>query len=253
MRMFPFALAIALAPLASLAASFEATMQRSQRAALGVPVSGVVAKVEARGGQVVQRGAVLIALDATPFEAAVEAAQAEVTRQGTRRAEAQRDYKQAKELYERTVLSTVDLENARNQATRGEADYRHAQAQLKKAKYDLAQSRITAPYDAVVLSVHAHEGETILSQLEARPLVTIAAHGGYLAVARVAPDRAAGLQVDRPATVAVSGKDYAGKLTSVSLEQGREARGEAMYRVEVTFSAPEGAVAVGQSGRIEVP
>ncbi len=244
------ALAVLLLPLTSLAASLDATIQRAQLVSLGMPVTGIVGRVDARAGQIVPKGTLLMALKPDSFEAAVEAAQADVTLKATRRAEAQRDYKQAKELYDRTVLSTVELENAKNNATRADAAWRHAQAVLKKTKVDLANSRIEAPFDAIVLKVDARAGEAIVSQIESRPLVTVAAAGEFLAVARAAPDRVTAFTVDKPATVTVAGKNYAGKVAAVTLDQ---LKGEAMYRVEVEFAAPEGTVAVGQSARIEVP
>lgn len=248
--MRPVAFALLLLPSITMAASLDATVQRAQKVALGTPVSGIVGRVEVRPGQTVAKGALLVALRADPFDAAVEAAQADVALKATRRAEAQRDYKQAKELYDRTVLSTVDLENAKNHATRAEAAYRYAQAVLKKAKVDLANSRIEAPFDAVVLNVDVRAGESMVSQIESRPLVTIAAKGEFLAVARATPDKVVAFAVDKPATATVAGKDYAGTVVAVALEQ---AKGETAYRIEVSFTAPEGTVAVGQSGRISVP
>jgi len=250
MRLAALVLSLLFVPLAAGAATLEGSVQRAQQVALGMPVSGVVGRVEVRAGQTAAKGALLVALQPDPFEAAVEAAQADVAAKATRRAEAQRDYKQAKELYDRTVLSTVELENAKNHATRADAAWRHAQAMLKKVKVDLANSRIAAPFDAIVLNVAVQPGESIVSGIESRPLVTVAAKGEYLAVARAKPDKVGAFVVDMPATVTVAGKDYAGTIVAVTLEQGK---GEADYRIDVRFMAPEGAVAVGQSGRIDVP
>jgi len=250
MKSVVFILLLLLVPFSSGAATLDGTVQRAQQVSLGMPVSGVVSRVEARAGQTVAKGALLVTLQPDPFEAAVEAAQADVAAKATRRAEAQRDYKQAKELYDRTVLSAVELENAKNHATRADAAWRHAQAMLKKAKVDLANSRIAAPFDAIVLNVAVQPGESIVSGIESRPLVTVAAKGEYLAVARVKPDKVGAFVVDKPSTVTVAGKDFPGTIVAVTLEQGK---GEADYRIDVRFTAPEGTVAVGQSGRIDVP
>ena len=250
--MKPVALVFGLliAPVSVFAASLDARIERAHQVTLGVPVTGIIGRVDAKAGQTVPKGTLLVALKPEPFEAAVEAAQAQVTLTVTRRSEAQRDYKQAKELYDRTVLSTVDLENAKNQATRADAEWRHAQAMLKKAKVDLSNSRIEAPFDAVVLKVDARAGETVVNQIEPRPLVTVAAKNEFLAAGRVTPDRVAAFPVDKPATVTVAGNNYSGKVVAQSLDSTKD---ETFYRVEVQFSAPDGTVAPGQSGRIDVP
>lgn len=236
--------------LSAHAAGFDATVHWSNRVELGLPVSGVVRSVDAEAGAAVKRGQRLLALDETPFKAAVQRAEAEVVRTRLDREEAQRDHGQAQELYDRKVLSTVELENARNRSARAAAAHRAAQARLAQAQYDLRHSALTAPFDGWVLEVRVRAGESVISTLESRVLVVLAADGEYEARALVPADVLDTLQVGRPANVTVAGKTYAGKVRFLGLEPAAEKGNRPQYELRVAFSAPE-PLRAGTPARVE--
>lgn len=238
-------------PSYALAASFDATVQWAKKVTLSMPVSGVVDVVSAEAGTRVAKGHVLVALRRAPFKAKVDQAKARVTRLVADRREATRDYKQAQELYDRTVLSMVELENAKLKVTRARAALKGARARLALATIDLRDSRIAAPFDAWVLTVHAQPGQTVVSTLEARPLVVLAAQGEYVANAWLAADALEKLKVGQSATVTVSGKRYQGRIKSIGLEPAAEQGGDGKYAVSVLFNAPDTRLPAGQSARVE--
>ena len=96
----------------AFAAPYDANVHFAHRIILSVPVSGEINQVNVKAGQAVNAGDILIALDKTPFEVAVIQAQAAVTTHATEQREAERDFEQLQELYDRGVLSTVELENS---------------------------------------------------------------------------------------------------------------------------------------------
>ena len=112
------------------AAAYDANIHFAHRITLSVPVTGEIQQVNIKAGQAIRTGDVLIALDKTPFEAAVVQAQSAVTTHATEKRETGRDFEQLKELYERGVLSKVELEN-------GELSFERA-----KAAYDAAQTAL---------------------------------------------------------------------------------------------------------------
>lgn len=221
------------------AAGYDATVAFARRVELGVPVSGVVKTVAVSPGDRATEGQVLLALDDTPFKADFEQARAD-------RDEAVRDYKQAKQLYDRTVLSTVELENARLKSVR-------AQARFTQAQYLLAQSRITAPFDAWILEVRAQPGQSIVSSLDAKPLLVLAAQGEYLARARIAGSALEKFRIGRDAKVSVAGKSFAGKVQSLALEPLAGKDGDGMHEVAVVFQAPGVVLRVGSPATLELP
>lgn len=228
------------------AADYAATVHFARRVELGLAVSGVVERVEARPGHRVPKDQLLVALETTPFQAAVEQAEAEVARAAAAHTEAARDYRQARELYDRTMLSAVELENAKLAEHRASADLKRARARLRQARYELAHSALRAPFDAWVLEVRAQPGQSVVNTLAAAPLVVLAAYGEFEARTRVPPDVLEGLRVGQAATVGVGGRRYPGSVQGVGLEpvDGNT------YEVRVVFTAEERLLA-GTSARVE--
>lgn len=237
----------------AMAADWDATVQWSRRVELGPPVSGVVMRVNAEVGQRVNKNDLLLALEETPFRAALQAAQAELTRRELELKEAQRDAQQAKELYDRTVLSTVELENAQWKLTRAEAARQRARAELEQARYRLRVSSLRAPFDAYVLSRQVEAGQSIVAELNAPALLVLVAAGEYLAKAVVPVERATGLKSGQSLTVRVDNERFGGKVKSVGLEPVQSASGkDGGYELHVVFESNK-LLRAGQPAKLEFP
>ena len=215
----------------------DASVQWARRVELGLGASGVVKTVTIEAGARAAKGQVLVALDDTPFKATFEQARAD-------RDEAARDYQQARQLYERTVLSAVELENAKHKSVRAQARFTHAQ-------YALAQSRIEAPFDAWVLEVRAQPGQQVVSKLESRPLVVLAAAGEYLARLRVPSATADRLKLGQAVNVSVGGKRYAGRIHALTIEPAG-GKSEGQHDLAVYFQAGE-MLRPGRAAVVELP
>lgn len=94
------------------AAGYDASVVFGRRVELGLPVSGMVKTVNVMTGQSVAAGQTLMALDDILFVALVAEAEAGLVRSRADQTVAARDYQQAHQLYERALLSNVELENA---------------------------------------------------------------------------------------------------------------------------------------------
>ena len=249
MRTFAFALTLVAAP--AYAVDYDAVIDWSQRVALSTVVSGVVVEVNAVPGQVVEKGAVLVRFNDTPFKAEVAQAQAQVAMSKVSFAEAQRDLKQAEELYARTVLSTVELENAKHKFARALAAQRSAQAALMAADYRLREASIRAPFAALVLKRQVEVGQGVVANLEAAPLVTLARRGEYVAVVAV-PESALGrVTLGAQAAVRVGDQRYTGSVQAMALEPSGKA-GAATYEARVVFKS-DALLRAGQAARVELP
>lgn len=228
------------------AADLDGVLQWSRRTELAMPVSGVVASVAAQAGERVPKGAVLLSLDAVPFAAAVRQAEAQRTLRQVEHSEAVRDAKQAQDLYNRTVLSTVELENAKNKLTRAEAGLKDAGAALEKARYRQRVSTLRAPFDAVILSRHAEPGQSIAAELKSPVLFVIAASGEYTVQARASAERAAVLKVGQEVMVKIAGKTHNARVQAVTHDPGS---GQEPFVVEAVFTTGE-TLHAGRSARI---
>lgn len=236
----------------AIAAEWDATVHWAGKVALGTPVSGVVQRVETEAGDVVKKGQALLTLEETPFVANVQQAEAAALRARLTRDEAKRDLAQAEELYARTVLSTVELENAKLKFGRTDADVKQAEAELARARYELRQSTLRAPFDALVLERAAEPGQSVAANLEPPVLFVLVRRGEYLATARVPIDVAANIKPGQAATVVVNGQRFAGKLKAAGLEAVKDVR-ETVYEVTVIFKAGDTLLRAGQPAKIVLP
>ena len=249
MRTFAFALTLVAVP--AYAADYDAVIDWSQRVALSSVVSGVVAEVNAMPGQAVEKGAVLVRFDDTPFKAEVAQAQAQVAMGKVSFAEAQRDLKQAEELYARTVLSTVELENAKHKFARAQAAQRSAQAALMNAEYHLREASLRAPFAALVLKRQVEVGQGVVANLEAAPLVTLVRQGEYVAIVALPESALARVTIGTQAAVRVGDQRYTGSVQSLGLEATGKA-GAATYEARVVFKS-DALLRAGQAARVELP
>jgi RND family efflux transporter MFP subunit len=234
---------------AAVAGDIDARIEWSRRTELAMPVSGVVASVPVNAGDRVAKGQLLLALDAAPFSAALHEAEAQLASRKTERDEAARDARQAQELFDRTVLSVVELENAKNKLTRAEAGMKRATAALELARYRLRVSALHAPFEARILNRRAETGQSVTAELNPPVLLVIAAAGEYLAQARVASERVAGLRPGQAATVSAGGKQYPAQIRAIAHDPSG---GKDPYVLDVAFASSE-TLHAGQPARISLP
>lgn len=238
----------AFAPFAH-AEALPAQVHYAERIEMGAAVGGVVASVTVEPGDVVKKGEVLLTLDPAPFQAAVQEAQAVLTRREVVQQRAMRDYRQAQELYDRTVLSTMGLQDAEMQASDAYAALLAARAALTQAQYRLQESVLRAPFDGVVLARSAEPGQAIAGR-EGATLLTLALRGEYLAVATIPPARLASLAPGTRTHIAVGGATYTGTIQASDPSSPSDCAGPPALRV--LFQTPS-ALQAGQPATIELP
>ena len=120
--------------------------------------------VIAIGAEALDRVAVgleLVEIDPLQAEVAVERAVAAVTRAESELALAKSNFDRRASLAERGVASTSVLEDAENARKVGMAAQRDANAELKRARDDLAKKTIRAPFDGVLRSFDVDVGEYV--------------------------------------------------------------------------------------------
>ncbi|HEB59743.1 MAG TPA: efflux RND transporter periplasmic adaptor subunit [Gammaproteobacteria bacterium] len=234
---------------AATAETLDARLHWLQRVPLGTPVSGVIAEVTAVAGQRVQKGEVLLRLDARPLQARVTGLEAERIARAHDHDEARRELERTRELYERTLLADRDLTLAKIALSGAEAVLKTAEAQLAQAQWTLQYSRIQAPFDARVVRRNAEPGQTVISNLQAEPLLVVARAGAMLARAMVDGERVARLKPGQAINVSVAGQSYHGSLQRVGLEPEADGR----YAVDVQFDTGGQLLRAGLPARIELP
>jgi RND family efflux transporter MFP subunit len=213
------AAAVLLIPLAALTAratEHTAVLAWSQNVELSTPLSGIVASVQVTPGQRVDTGALLLGLDPTPYKAQVAEARAETERLTEEEADAKRELARAQELYARTVTATTELDAARLKQARATAALAAAQARLERARWQLAQTEVRAPFPALILERRAEPGMAIAAQCQPPTLFRIARADEMIVRARLTPKQAASVRPGMRAEVSIGGKSHRGTVRSVN-------------------------------------
>lgn len=236
---------------AAMAGDFPATLQWSQRVELSPRVSGIVREVEVSVGDRVRKGQSLLALDAVLYEARVAESHAAVARCAEEVADARRDLGRTQELYDRTVIATSELDQARLRHDRAKAQLDAAQARLKAEQKNLADSRLRAPFDAVVVARLAEPGQHAAVGLQPQPLLALAKAGEMAARFRVPADRIGALKAGQPATVVLGKQEYPARLRTLGLEPVRDKDGAA-YEAEAVFKVQE-LLRAGMAATVRLP
>lgn len=127
-----------------------AVVEATEETQLSFQVPGKLAKLNVREGIDVKKGDVLARLERRNFANEVNQAQAEFDR-------ANGDYKRAQSLAKQNVVSASQLEQLYSQREM-------ASVQLDRARKNLEDTDLRAPYDAVVARVHVENFENINTQ-----------------------------------------------------------------------------------------
>jgi RND family efflux transporter MFP subunit len=210
----------ALAAMTSLAiaAEYPATLDWSGRVNLTLPVSGVLETVVAQAGQVVKKGELLANLEPTLFKAAVAEVRADLDRLTEEQLDARRDLDRVQELYTRTVASTTELDAAKLRHARASASLAATQARLERARRQLADSELRAPFDAVVLQRHGEPGLVISSPCQPATVFTVARSNEMVARVALTAEQAAGVRFPGQADVVIGERVLNAELRALTVD-----------------------------------
>jgi RND family efflux transporter MFP subunit len=245
-----FALMTLLSPTL-WAAEYQATLQWSHRVELSTRASGTVKAVNVEVGDVVSKGEVLLALDNTAFAAAVDQVRAESARLKAQAEEDKRELDRVTELHDRTVASTVELDQARLAEIRSSSLLAEAQARLIQMQKNLDDTVIRAPFDGIVIGRQVEPGQTVVTQLQRDMLLVLAKSGEMIARFSVSLPDIDRLKVGQQGKVAVNKVQYRGKVKSLGLEPIASKDGP-VYVADVLFSTAD-ALRAGARATVTVP
>lgn len=225
-------LAALIAPIASIAQATDVNGRLSWADVIrvSVPVSGVVDALPVRPGAQVGKGALLVRIDQRPFEDRLAAAVA--NRDGLVRAaaEAARDAKRVQALYDRTVASDSERQEALIKKEQASAQLKDAKAMVALRRWQRGHTEVLAPFPARVLAVDVAPGETISSRLQPPVLLRIARSDKFDARIDVSAEQAANLKLGQKLAVIVGGTQVEGKIVAIAADKPATA---AAYQVAV--------------------
>jgi HlyD family secretion protein len=147
---------------------------------LGFRTGGQVAEVLVEQGESIEEGEVLARLDTTELEFAVAQAEATVSAQEARLRQLENPVResdiraaeaaQAQVVAAESALEELDAGPSADELAAARATLRQAQVGLEQALYHLDGAELVAPFDGLVATVHARNGEMITGM---QPMVTV--------------------------------------------------------------------------------
>jgi RND family efflux transporter MFP subunit len=159
--------------LAGICLGSAGTLWAAERVELTTRVSGVVETVLVKPGQRVKKGAVLLRLDKTVLQAQLDEATAEQALAQADEEDAKRELERAKELFDRTVSSTSELEASTLRHARAKAALSRANARRVIAKKNLSDAELKAPFEGVVNSIPGGPGTVVTADCQPKALVIL--------------------------------------------------------------------------------
>jgi multidrug efflux system membrane fusion protein len=135
-------------------------------------VTGQLSAIHFTEGQEVKKGAPLFILDARPFEAALQQAEAVLARDTAQAKNAQSQRVRYEDLFKRGLIPRDQYETQMATATALESTLAADQAQIENAKLNLQYTKIVAPISGRTGSLNVHQGDLIRAN-DTTPLVVI--------------------------------------------------------------------------------
>src|SRR5919197_1414398 len=154
---------------------------------VGSQISGRIKSLNADFNSQVKKGDLIANIDPELFDAALEqarantaAAKGELTAAEIKVADAQRQYRRAKSLAERSLIARAELhaalvtmQSARAAVAAARGRLAQNRAQLHQAEVNLAYTKIFSPIDGVVISRNVDVGQTVAASLSAPTLFVL--------------------------------------------------------------------------------
>ncbi|HBV95460.1 MAG: hypothetical protein JL50_02305 [Peptococcaceae bacterium BICA1-7] len=217
-------------------------------AKLAPRVTGRVVSVNARVGQRVAQGEVLLTIDQSDYQTALRVAEANLSAARANSIQAETGYENAKANYGRTeelfnqgAVSQSQLEKARGEYAMAETAYKSNQAQiaqcqaaLDKAVNDFESTVVRAPFAGVVAQRLTDMGELVSQQT---PVYTLIQDRPLLVKVNLAESMVSHVALQQQVDIFVSatGKSYQGTVSSVAPQSDGTTRA---YPAEITLDNP---------------
>jgi membrane fusion protein, multidrug efflux system len=203
--------------------------------ALSFKIGGVVAQVLAREGQVVRAGQLLATLDLREIDAQVAKARSAATK-------ADRDLARVSRLYNDSVATRQQMDDATTGAEVARAD-------LQTATVNQQYARIVAPSNGVILRRSAEPGELVST---GTPVLTLGSRTSGTIMRASLPDRdVVRVKLGDRATVRIDARadrELHGTVRQIGAATDPRT---GTYSVEIALDAPDG-LSTGMIGRVEI-
>lgn len=230
-------------------ASFSAVLEARRTVELYAETQGPVLALGAEELDRVAEGQVVVRIDPVLAQVELERAQASLARAVSELALADSNLARRRELAARKVLSDSVLEDAENRQRVAAAAVREARALVRRAREDLDNKTVRAPFAGELRHLPVEVGEYVREGQVLGELVDLSTARMKIGVA----DReVVALRPDQPVTLAVeawAGERFAGRVLRVGSSADAETR---RFPVEIEVDNPDRRLLPGMVGNVVV-
>jgi len=217
------------------------TIQAKAQTILAFQASGTVGEVSVAPGDRVTKGQVLMKLDTTDLQLAVDQAQAALDIAQARLAQAKAGPGQQQ----------LDAARANYDLAIAEAQVRQAQLALQQAQNNLNKALILAPYDGVVAAVNYGAGDQVGQNSPAVTLVDLSALSVEVSLSEVDIPR---IQLNQPATIsldALPDRTFTGHV-SYTAAAGAISQNAVSFPVRIQLDKVDSTIKPGMSASVSI-
>ena len=156
----------------TLYANYVGRTEASERVEVNARVNGFLEEIAFIDGSTVAERSVLYRIDARPYQANVDRAEAVLASRKAQLEKYKRDVARIAPLFEEDAASQLDYDEAVSAVETGEASVREAEAELQRAELELDYTEIKAPIGGVIGASDVDVGALIRAG-NTEPLTTV--------------------------------------------------------------------------------
>jgi HlyD family secretion protein len=240
---------------------------------ISAKVVGEIIDLPVVEGQQVRAGELLVQIERDLYEAAqgqaraaLRQAEVSVRRQEVQLADAERNLRRARELYDQDLVSQEALDTAQLAVDTAEVEIQaqqHAVDQyrsaLRRANDDLARTTIRSPMDGIVIQLECEQGETVVpgsTNLPGSVLMVVADMSTLLAEVEVNEVDVVGVALGQRTEVTVDAlgdEPQIGHVVEIATSGRKDpALGTIRFRVEIELDDPDPALRPAMTAKVAI-
>jgi RND family efflux transporter MFP subunit len=149
--------------------NYPAVVEAVQLARVRAEVSATIQEIHFSPGQLVEEGQLLIEFDSAEFQAAYDAAAAELLSANAKVEQSAANWARAEDLMPKGYISQQDYDGAKASIDSANAAVARAEAALQKAQLDLKHAALHAPFSGKISKANYAVGDYVIAQNPTQP------------------------------------------------------------------------------------
>jgi len=203
------------------AVELDAKLEWSGKHKYGFEVNGVVKVVPVDLGEKVKKGSVLASLNSEPFKYAIKKCQAAINTFDPLIFDAKLEFDQAEELFERTVLSEVELQKIDGQHKRLIEQQNEAKSDCLLSEWHMKQSVLKARESIYILNINITPGMVISDENKSTVYIESVSSKKASAIAVLSYEQKKQFSIGQELKVVIDLQEFPAKVKSIDMQSDK--------------------------------